>query len=264
LAAAAPAAAVPAAAGKIQFSTMTTEQLLTALHEAFGPGLKSVVLFGSAAAGDFVEGVSGQDLLIVADKLGAAQLAALCGPLARWRQAGNPQPQLFTAIELASSADVFPIELTDMQQSRRMLFGADPIAEIKIDMNYFRLQLERELKTRLLLLRKNYLACGGRTADIMRLMAASVSTFLVLFRAALRLYDESAPPQKAQALEKLAQHVQFDPQPFRSVLELKHNKQTPVTGQIESLFTQYLETIERVVLAVDQHLRSLPSQRETT
>ncbi len=242
---------------------MTTEELLKTLHEALGPGLKSVVLFGSAAAGDFVEGVSGRDVLIVADKLGATELAALSAPLAQWRAAGNPQPQLFTAAELAGSADVFPIELTDMQQSRRVLMGDDPIAEIKIDMHHFRLQLERELKTRLLLLRKNYLACGGRTADVARLMAASVSTFLVLFRAALRLYDESAPVQKAAALEELAQHVQFDPQPFRRVLELKHNKQQPVAGQIESLFAQYLESIERVVQAVDHHLRSIHSQRET-
>src|SRR5205085_7742151 len=129
-------------------------------------------------------------------------------------------------------------------------------------MHHFRLQLERELKTRLLLLRKNYLACGGRTADVARLMAASVSTFLVLFRAALRLFDESAPPQKAAALDKLAQHMQFDPQPFHRVLELKHNKQQPVAGQIESLFAKYLEAIECVVQAVDQHLRSLHSKRE--
>jgi hypothetical protein len=241
---------------------MTTEQLVKALHEALGPGLKAVVLFGSATAGDFVDGVSGRDILIVADKLGAAELAAMSAPLARWRRAGNPLPQLFTAAELAGSADVFPIELTDMQQSRRVLIGDDPIAKIKIDMDHFRLQLERELKTRLSLLRKNYLSCGGRTADVARLMAASVSTFLVLFRAALRLYEDSAPAQKAAALDKLAQHVQFDPQPLHRVLELKHKHEKPAAGQIESLFAQYLESIDRVVHAVDQHLRSLHSQRE--
>ncbi len=243
---------------------MTTEQLLTTLHEALGPGLKSVVLFGSATAGDFVDGVSGRDILIVADKLGATELAALSAPLARWREAGNPQPQLFTSAELAGSADVFPIELTDMQQSRQVLMGDDPIANVKIDMHHYRLQLERELKTRLSLLRKNYLACSGSTTDVARLMTASVSTFLVLFRAALRLYDESVPAEKASALEKLAQHVQFDPQPIRHVLELKHKHEKPAAGQIESLFTHYLESIDRVVHAVDQHLRSLHSQRETS
>jgi hypothetical protein len=241
---------------------MTTEQLLTALHEALGPGLKSVVLFGSAAADDFVEGVSGRDILIVAEKLGSAELAALSAPLARWRQSGNPQPQLFTAAELANSADVFPIELTDMQQSRQVLFGTDPIAEITIDKHHFRLQVERELKTRLSLLRKSYLISGGRTADVARLMTASVSTFLVLFRAALRLYDESPPPHKAAALEKLAQHVQFDPQPILAVLELKQHPQQPPAGKVETLFGHYLESIDKVVHAVDQHLRSLHPQRE--
>ena len=100
---------------------MNTEQLLKELQEAIGPGLKSVVLYGSAASGDFVQGVSAYDVLIVAEKLGASDLAAPSVPLARWEAAGNPMPQLFTPEELAASADVFPIELVDMQQSRRVL-----------------------------------------------------------------------------------------------------------------------------------------------
>src|SRR6187549_3998637 len=120
---------------------MTTEQLLSDLREALGKDLRSVVLFGSAAAGDFLEGVSGLDVLIVTDKMGAAQLAALSVPLANWTKAGNPPPHLFTAGELASSTDVFPIELTDMQQSRRVLAGDDPIANIRIEKADYRLQL---------------------------------------------------------------------------------------------------------------------------
>lgn len=241
---------------------MTTEQLLKELRVALGPGLKSVVLFGSAAAGDFVEGVSGHDLLIVADKLGATELNALSAPLARWLKAGNPFPQLFTTAELAGSADVFPIELLDMQQSRRVLIGDDPVAGITINMDHFRLQLERELKTRLLLLRRKHLACAGRAADVTRLMVASVSTFLVLFRAALRLYDESTPSQKMEAMDDLARHVDFDPQPLRAVLELKHRKRQPVAAEIETLFGKYLESIEKVVHSVDQHLQTLKHEGE--
>ena len=154
---------------------MSNEELIKELREALGPGLKSVVLYGSAAAGDFVEGVSGRDVLIVAERLGASELAALAAPLAHWEAAGNPMPQLFTPEELAGSADVFPIELADMQQSRRVLFGADPLTEIKIDMPHFRIQLERELKTRLLVLRRKLPRLrrqdrrGCRTDDGLRL-----------------------------------------------------------------------------------------------
>jgi hypothetical protein len=195
----------------------------------------------------------------VAKRLRATELAALAGPLARWQQAGNPLPQLFTAEELAASADVFPIELLDMQQARRVLFGDDPLAGIKIDMQYFRLQLERELKTRLLLLRRRFLACEGQPERIAQLLVASVSTFLVLFRACLRLYDESAPAVKAEALRGLAGRVEFDPQPLETVLALKERKGQPIPADIVTLFGEYLMSVESVVRAVDRHLHtSLP------
>lgn len=234
---------------------MSNEELIKELREALGPSLKSVVLYGSAAAGDFVEGVSGRDVLIVAERLGAAELAALAGPLAHWEAAGNPMPQLFTPTELAGSADVFPIELMDMLQSRKVLFGDDPLTQVYIDMRHYRIQLERELKTRLLVLRRKYLGCGGKTDAVAGLMAASVSTFLVLLRGALRLYNESPPADKTKALEELNKHIPFDRQPFLTVLDLKKRKQKPTAGQIETLFSEYLTAIETVVAAVDKELR---------
>jgi len=133
---------------------MTNEQLVLALQGAMGPNLVSVILYGSAAAGDFVPGLSGHDILIIAERLGAAELAASAGTLRDWQRAGNPLPQLFTPAELVAAADVFPIELLDMQQSRRVLVGADPLADLKIDMQHYRSQLEREWKVRLQLLRR--------------------------------------------------------------------------------------------------------------
>jgi hypothetical protein len=254
LAAVAPGAAARAAAGEKQGLTMTSEQLVQALQQSMGTNLKSVVLYGSAAAGDFVPGISGQDILIIAGELGPAALAAMSAPLLQWEHAGNPLPQFLTSHELASSADVFPIELMDMRQSRRVLFGPDPLAEMKIDMRLYRVQLERELKTRLLLLRRKYLASSGKAEGIAALMAASLSTFMVLLRATLRLYNDSAPAQKSDALDELAKHVQFDPQPFRAVLELRKRSGPPAADEVESLFSQYLVSIEKVVQAVDLHL----------
>ena len=58
------------------------------------------------------------------------------------------------------------------------------------------------------------------------------------------------------------QIVQFDPQPILAVLELKQHPQQPPAGKVETLFGHYLESIDKVVHAVDQHLRSLHPQRE--
>lgn len=239
-----------------------TEQLVNDLRTALGPSLKSVVLYGSAAAGDFVPGISAHDVLIVVEPLGALQLAAASAALAWWEQAGNPHPQLFTPQELQSSADVFPIEIADMQQSHRVLFGPDPLSGMKIDVPHYRIQLERELKTRLLQLRRQYLACAGEEQRIARLMVASVSTFLVLLRAALRLYNDSVPSEKIQALDQLAAHIPFDPEPFRAVLSLKHQKPKPPPGEMQTLFGKYLSSIDHVVHAVDRHLHASPPNSE--
>jgi hypothetical protein len=233
---------------------MTCEQLVTALQEAMGSNLKSVVLYGSAAAGDFVPGLSGHDILIIADRLGSAELAALSETLVAWERSGNPLPQLFTAQELIDGTDVFPIELLDMQQARRVLFGADPLADLKIDMGHYRGQLERELKVRLQLLRRRYVACAGNDERVTHLMVTSVSTFLVLLRAVLRLYNEPVPAEKADALGPLTAHLAYDPQPLLEVTEWRTHNKKPVPDEVERLFARYLQSIEQVVHAVDRYL----------
>jgi hypothetical protein len=230
------------------------DPLVKNLQAALGTNLKSVVLYGSAVTGDFLPGVSGYDVLIVVERLGAAELKTLAAPLASWQQLGNPLPQLFTELEIAHSADVFPIELLDMQQSRRILFGPDPLAHAKTDMQHYRMQLERELKTRLLLLRRGYLASAPNADQIARLMGASISSFLVLMRAALRLYNDSVPAEKADALLELTKHVPFDPEPLQTVQEMKKNKGQLKVDDVEGLFGKYLDSIEQVVSAVDRHL----------
>jgi hypothetical protein len=238
---------------------MTCEDLVTALQEALGPNLQSVVLYGSAAAGDFVPGLSGHDVLIIADRLGSAELTALSDTLVIWERSGNPLPQLFTLQELAAATDVFPIELLDMQQSRRVLFGKDPLATLTIDMGHYRNQLERELKVRLQLLRRRYVACAGDGERVAHLMATSVSTFLVLLRAVLRLYNESVPTEKADVLGPLAEHLKYDPQPLHEVLELRTYKNIPTSSEVESLFGRYLQSIEQVVHSVDRYLHPSPT-----
>ena len=85
-------------------------------------------------------------------------------------------------------------------------------------------------------------------------MMASVSTFIVLLRAILRLYNDATPTEKSEVLDMLAKHVEFDSQPFRTLLELKSRKASPAPGEIANLFNQYLMSIEQIVQAVDRQM----------
>jgi hypothetical protein len=233
---------------------MTPEELVEQVNKAIPGKVCSAVLYGSAAAGDFVAGTSNYNVLLVLDGLGVAELDALAKPAAQWTKAGHRPPLLFTRGQLQASADVFPIELMDMRQSRRVLFGEDPLAEVMIDHEHLRLQLERELKEKLLALREGYLLTGGKRRHVVRLLTSSLAGFLVVFRAALRLFQEEAPAAKLDALELLAKHIAFDPQPLLDVDHLKHRRCSARELSVPALFESYLRTIEQVTAAVDRHL----------
>jgi len=233
---------------------MTPDQLVDKLQGALHSRLKSVVLYGSAVAGDFIPGKSSYNVLIVVDRLGIEELNALSGPIGQWIESRNEPPMLMTVEQLLSSADVFPIELADIRQSRKTLFGVDLLCGIVIHPDDLRLQLERELKGKLLALRRHYLIAQGDSDRIAGLMAKSLSTFLVLFRAALRLFQPEPPTGKLDALQELSKHIAFDPQPFRCVHDLKVTGRLPDGGSAAELFGRYLRAVEAIVDAVDRHI----------
>jgi len=233
---------------------MTPEELVDQLKQALSGRLCAAVLYGSAAAGDFMPGTSNYNLLLVLDRLGLDELNALAKPVSRWIGEGHRPPLLFTRGQLEASADVFPIELCDIRQSRRVLFGEDPLANININQEHLRLQLERELRGKLLALREGYVVTGGRPKQVLRLIVSSLNGFLVLFRAALRLFQEDVPAEKLEALRLLGQHVTFDPQPLLAAHELRYRRRTMRSVEPLVLFQAYLTTIEQVVEAIDRHL----------
>jgi hypothetical protein len=234
---------------------MTPEQLTERLKEAMPSGLRAVILYGSAAAGDHIAGKSDYNVLVVADRLGKGELDALAAPAQAWARAGHRPPLLFTPQQLAASADAFPIEILDIQQSHRVLFGEDPMPGIPVAFECLRLELERELKAKLLQLRERYLLTARKAKRVSELLTASLSSFLVLFRASLRLYQDDVPARKLDALAALAGHVGFDPAAFLTVQKLKEGSLKPRAVAAPELFEGFLAAVEAVVEAVDRRIR---------
>lgn len=233
---------------------MKPEQLLSQLQTALGGGIRSVVLYGSAAAGDHVGKRSDYNVLVVADRLGVKEMTALAKPSLGWQKAGNPPPLFFTLDRLKKSADVFPIELMDMRDSRKVLYGEDVIADVEIHPENLRLVLEHELKSHLVRLRDAFIATGGKPKRVAELLVGSLSTTLVLFRASLRLFEDRVPARKIEALERLAAHLRFDREIFEKVEAVKEGRTNEGDIDAVALFERYLTTIEVVVDAVDEHI----------
>jgi len=229
---------------------MTPEAFTEQLKAACGLRLQSVVLFGSAVSGDHAGRRSDYNLLLVLDRLGLDTLKHLAVPTRAWVKAGNSVPLLFSPDTLAQSADVFAIEFADLKDAHRVLFGADVIAPLDIDLAALRHELEHDLQGKLMQLRAEYLLTRGRPQHVVNLMIASLSSFLVLFRASLRLYQPTVPAKKLDALAELAKHTPVNIAVFEVVQRLKAGRRVREVVA-DTLFAEYLQEIERIVDAVD-------------
>src|SRR5229473_4442674 len=177
------------------------------LRTAAGANLESVILFGSAVAGDFHPEFSNVNLFCVIRDSSFAALQALVPAVKWWDSQKQPPPLFMTRDEIARSVDVFTIELIDMQQHHRVLFGEDVVQGLSIPANLHRVQVEYELREKLALLRQHLLLASGNDERMWELLLRSVSSFATLFRHALMVMGQATPVGKREAVRALAEHI---------------------------------------------------------
>ncbi len=227
-------------------------ELVERLKSAIGANLKTVVLYGSAAAGDFQPQHSDLNVLCVLDRLDGAELQKL-GPAARWwEKKGHPAPLVFGLEELQHAADVFAIELLDIQEKHRLLFGENIFAGMRVPMRLHREQVERELRTNLVRLRQRYVVAARRDNTVRLLMIESAPSFIVLFRHALRAMGEPVPDNRRAVVEQLALRLGFDAAGVLNVLQLRERGRAPSGAELARIFHAYLGAVTHVVEEVDR------------
>src|ERR1700691_6331860 len=97
--------------------------VVSRLREAAGTNLESVILFGSAVAGDFHPECSNVNLLCVLRDTSYAALQAVAPAVKWWDAQKQPPPLFMTRREVERSADVFTFGFLHMQKRHPFFFG---------------------------------------------------------------------------------------------------------------------------------------------
>ena len=195
---------------------MTLDQLVSQLQLAFGAELTAVVLYGSAARGAHNAKHGDQNVLVVVERLTMETLSREAATAAAWAEAGHPPPVTMTVREWRGSADVFPIEYADLLEAHRVLHGTLPLDGVRVEPRDLRLHLEHETMGKLFRLRRGILAAEGDAKRQLKLLAESVGSFLVLFRALLRVHGEVPPRDAEGTITRAAGRAALDAAPFVS------------------------------------------------
>lgn len=227
------------------------DDLTKKLQRALAADLIAVVLYGSAAAGDHQKGFSDLNVLCVLSQVTPVQLRATEPVFRWWREQGNPSPLLLTETELRTSSDCFAIEFHDIRENHRVLHGPNLLAGMEIGNNFYRAQVEHELRSKLLRLRQKASGILSDKDVLRRLLADSISTFCVLFRHALVLHGITPSALKRDIVARAGETFGIDRKPFETLLTFRETGGKDASFEPEPLLAQYLIEIGKVIEAVD-------------
>ena len=225
--------------------------LVSRMKEFAGENLESMILYGSAARGDYKEGHSDLNVLCLLRSVAARELARVT-PVVHWwcKDQNEPAPLFFTAEELRQSADVFSIELLDMQENRRVLYGPDLIDNIEVPMNLHRVQVEHDMRTLLLKLRQHFLLTGQKESELRAAEAKSSSSVLALLRHALIAFEEEPPATAQEVFARIAVLTGADAEAFTAAFKLRDRHAH--ADDIARTYEKYLNALTVVISALNK------------
>jgi predicted nucleotidyltransferase len=227
-------------------------ELVKRLKEFAASNLECVILFGSAARGDFHEGHSDLNVVCILRSLTVEELGRLAGVVKWWCvEQKEPAPLFFTHEELQQAADVFAIEILDMKQGRRVLYGEDLVAAIEVPMNLHRVQIEHDLRTVLLKLRQHYLRAPGNVSELGPVLRKSFSGMLTLLRHTVIAFGEQSPTRAHEIIARAAALTGADQAALDALVKLHESGE--FHGEIVPVYSAYLKALEKVLHALDHH-----------
>jgi predicted nucleotidyltransferase len=209
----------------------------------------SAVLYGSAARGDYIPGRSDINLMLVLEQLTPAVLRSLSRAFSGWRKSVPEPPLILSRTEWSRASDAFPIEITDMRLSYRVLRGGDPLVGVQVDLGDLRKGLEREFRGKLLRLRQGYATFAPDPAALGSLGLQSAATILVLLRGLLTAARKPVSADAAELVKDAAGLVGFQSDYVLHVV--RHRADREWRCQAPE-FENYMSAVEQTAGYVDQ------------
>jgi len=219
------------------------------LQDIYHDELLSIVLYGSAASGEFVDKHSNLNLVVVLRNTDLEILEKASKLIHRYKMLNV---LFMTKDYIASSTDVFPVEFLDMQDNYFVIHGEDILKDIHVDVRNLRFQCEQELKGKLVKLKQMYLAAYGNERALERLLFMSFTSILHILRNVLRLKGKKPPYLKQDVIKEIASELKIDNESWQKILAVK-NKQIRLNKQeILKLFLVFARDLEKIVNITDR------------
>ena len=229
------------------------EEFSSGIESIFGSNLLSIYLYGSGARGEYIQGKSDINFLVVIKSEGLKFLSGVWEYSDKWEKRGISTPLILTESYLSSSLDTFPLEFHNMKEANDLIFGKDLLEDISIDDNDLRVQVERELKSKLLSLRQGFMKTKGNRNELIDLISLSLPTFTAIFSGTLYLkkivFKGSNSTELYNSFEKT---FELRKGLFKELLNIKLGNGKWTTSELIELMEEYMAAVRSIFRNVDK------------
>jgi predicted nucleotidyltransferase len=227
-------------------------EIISDYKELFGDDLVSIILYGSATGQDYRPGKSDINFMIVLSETGIECLDQAFSIVKKWQKKNIAIPLFLTESYVKTSMDVFPIEYLNFQRNYALVFGKDILKDLSFDPKFIRLQCEREIKGKLLILREGFLETSGKGKALKLLISQSIPAFVAIFEALLNLKEKDVPKEKRETIRTTCKAFELDAAVYERLLDVKEDKVKLGDIEIVKLFKDYLRESRKLSKLVDE------------
>lgn len=214
----------------------------------YGQDLVSIILYGSAAGGDFDPLKSDINLLIVLTSMDLELISKSADLQIKLFQKRFSKPLFMDKEYIASSCDSYPMEFLDMKEHYVVLAGEDVFSSMYAGMDHLRLQVERELKGKWLHLIDEYTFVCKNNKQLLQLTEISLKAFTPVFRALLKLKGTAIPVRKKELFATVESAYSIEGRPLQIIEEVSN---TGNLTELKSKFIGYCKAVKTLIDAIE-------------
>jgi len=210
--------------------------------DLFDDDLISIILYGSGARGEYIPKKSDINFFIVLRDNGIEKIDRSLDLVAKWEKRSVAVPLFLSEEFIEASLDTFPLEFFNIRLAYKVVYGKDILKNLDIEKDKLRLQCERELKAKLILLRRSFLQANGEP----------ISAFISIFNALLYLKEDQIPIKYNDIIKAMNEHFGVDQEIFQGLLGIKKEEKRPCKEELKTIVWKYITEVKELSRRVDK------------
>ncbi len=221
------------------------EKFANEIKEVLGDNLIQVVLYND-------QDPYADDILIIVKDDSFQKLLPLEPIIKKMMVKKISSPYIMTPQFIESSLDSYPLEFINMKTDYKNLYVTqDHLVSIKPENEWVRLQIERELKGKILLIKSNLLPIHQVTKFSEKLIIQSIFSLKPVLKGFLYLMDRPIPKIYDEIIDSIGKETNFPLVCMKKAFDFAYNKDRLKNHSVMDFYVQYLNEIEFLIKRIE-------------